>query len=85
MNDTHEIPSGPQLYLLSEQGYEELQHIQAMLLKMAKVSYHENDAILAIRRADLYYFFEEVSAQIGDALDRVGKENTLGPRQQLHT
>jgi hypothetical protein len=78
MKDIHAPPSGPQLYLLSEQGYEELQNIQAMLMKMAKVSYHENDAILAIRRADLYYFFEEISAQIGDALDRVGNENVVG-------
>jgi hypothetical protein len=78
MKDMHETPSGPQLYLLSQEGYDELQHIQAMLLKMAKVSYHEHDAILAIRRADLYYFFEEISAQIGDALDRVGNENVVG-------
>jgi Fe-S cluster biosynthesis and repair protein YggX len=83
MNHSHDIPTGPQLYLLSEEGYEELQHVQTMLLEMAKVSYHENDAILAIRRADLYYFFEEVSAQIGDALERVGKENALGPHKLM--
>jgi Fe-S cluster biosynthesis and repair protein YggX len=83
MNNSHDIPTGPQLYLLSEEGYEELQHVQTMLLEMAKVSHHENDAILAIRRADLYYFFEEVSAQIGDALDRVGKENALGPHKLM--
>ncbi|HTV84790.1 MAG TPA: hypothetical protein VME63_05265 [Dyella sp.] len=84
MSHTHNASSCPQLYLLSEQGYEELQHIQAMLMQMAKVSYNEKDAILAIRRADLYYFFEEISAQIGDALDRVGNENLIGNHLPVH-
>lgn len=83
MEDVHSGPSGLQLYLLSEEGYEELRHIQTMLMLMAKVAYSEDDntngnAILAIPRVDLYYSFQEIAAQIGGALDRLSKENWVG-------
>jgi hypothetical protein len=80
MEDVHGGPSGPQLYVLSEEGYEELRHIQTMLVLMAKVTYSEGDntngnVVLTIPRVNLYYYFEELAAQIGDALDWVSREN----------
>lgn len=80
MNDMHNCPSGSQLYLLSEEGYEKLQQIQTMLMRMARISYHEKDAILAIRRADLYYFFDEISVGICEALESVENENLVSPQ-----
>jgi hypothetical protein len=43
MKDMHGAPSGPQLYLLSEEGYRELKNIQTMLRLMAEIAYTEED------------------------------------------
>jgi hypothetical protein len=82
MKDMHGAPSGPQLYLLSEEGYRELKNIQAMLRLMAEIAYTEEDdangnTMLTIGRAEICFVFEEISAQIGAALERLGKENWM--------
>ena len=83
MEDMQSGPSGPQLYLLSEEGYRELKSIQAMLTLIARIAHGEEDdtngkTMLTISRADMSYYFLEISALIGDALDRLGKENVVG-------
>ncbi|RDS79798.1 XAC0095 family protein [Dyella psychrodurans] len=88
MKDMHSDPTGPQLYLLSEEAYEDLRNIQTMLTLMAHIAYSEDDAangnvVLKISRADLYYYFQEISAQIGDALDRLSKENWTDTHSRL--
>jgi hypothetical protein len=82
MEDMHGFPSGPQLYLLSEEGYAELKHIQTMLTLMADITYNEEDktsgnATLAIGRAELYFIFQVINAQIDGVLERLGNENWL--------
>ena len=88
MEDMHNGPVGPQLYLLSEEGYEELKHIQTMLTFMAHITYSDDDetngnVALTIGRAELYYVFLEISAQIGDALARLNKENWISQRSRV--
>jgi hypothetical protein len=88
MEDMHSGPQGPQLYLLSEEGYEDLRNIQAMLSLMAKIAYSNDDstngnAMLVIPRVDLHYSFEELRAQIGNALDRLSKENGIGSQSRM--
>lgn len=82
MEDMHGIPSGPQLYLLSEEGYAELKHIQTMLTLMAGITYNEEDkangnATLTIGRSELYFIFQAINAQIDGVLERLGNENWL--------
>jgi hypothetical protein len=88
MEDMHNGPLGPQLYLLSEEGYEELKSIQTMLSLMAKIAYCEDDdtngnAMLTIGRAEVHYVLNEISAQIGDALERLGHENWIGTQSYV--
>lgn len=88
MEDIHGTPSGPQFYLLSEEGYRELKSIQTMLSLMAGIAYTENDdangnTMLTIRRAEIYFVFEEISAQIGEALEQLGKENFVGTQSWM--
>jgi len=72
----------PQLYVLSEQGYEELRCVERMLLLMAQVTHSEDDdknanAVLTISRIDLSNYFLEVSTQIALALNRLSQENWI--------
>jgi hypothetical protein len=88
MEDMHSGPQGPQLYLLSEEGYEDLRNIQAMPSLMAKIAYSNDDnmngnAMLVIPRVDLHYSIEELRAQIGNALDRLSKENGIGSQSRM--
>ena len=88
MEDMHSDQSGPQLYLLSEEGYQELKSIQAMLTLIARIAHNkegesDGDAMLTISRADMSYYFSEISGLIGDALDRLGKENGVGKQSSM--
>ena len=88
MEDLYSVPSGPQLYLLSEEGYEELKSIQSMLRLMAYITYHEEDdgggpAMLMISRAELYVIFQAISVQIGNALERLAHENGVGTPSRI--
>ncbi|RDS80000.1 XAC0095 family protein [Dyella psychrodurans] len=88
MEDMHGGPTGPQFYLLSEEAYEDLRNIQTMLTLMAHITYSEDDntngnVVLKIGRADLYYYFQEISAQIGAALDRLSKENCTDTQSRM--
>jgi len=88
MEDMHSGPTGPQLYLLSEEGYRELKSIQAMLTLIARIAHGEEDnangkAMLTISRSDMSYYFLEISTMIGDALDRLGKENVVGKQSWM--
>lgn len=86
MEDMHSSPVGPQLYLLSEEGYEGLKHIQAMLTLMAHITCNEehdakDNATLTIGRAELCFIFQTINVQIGDVLERLGNENWLSTRK----
>ncbi|HUA78747.1 MAG TPA: hypothetical protein VL997_00125, partial [Dyella sp.] len=86
--DMQSGPSGPQLYLLSEEGYRELKSIQAMLTLIARIARGEEDnangkAMLTISRSDMSYYFLEISSLIGDALDRLGKENVMSKQSWM--
>jgi hypothetical protein len=88
MEDMHGIPLGPQFYLLSEEGYRELKSIQTMLRLMAGIGYTDEDdangnVVLTIRRAEICFAFEEISAQIGAALERLGKENWMRNQSRM--
>jgi len=83
MKDVQSKPSGPQLYLLSEAGYEELKSIQGTLVLMARIAHNgESEAagetMLTISRAEISRYFMDISAQIGAALSRLDKENWVG-------
>jgi hypothetical protein len=83
MEDMHGGRCGPQLYLLSEEGYESLKHLQDMLTLMALVTYNEEhvangDLMMAIGRAELYFIFQAINMQLDDVLERLGNENWLG-------
>jgi hypothetical protein len=59
-----------------------------MLSLMAKIAYSNDDstngnAMLVIPRVDLHYSFEELRAQIGNALDRLSKENGIGSQSRM--
>lgn len=82
MEDTQGGRCGPQLYLMSEDAYEDLKHIQAMLSLMASATCNvecaaEREATLKIGRAELYFIFQAINAQIGEVLERLGSENWL--------
>ena len=88
MEDMHSDHHGPQLYLLSEESYEELKNIQGMLTLMGHIAYSEEDntngnAMLTIPREEIFFFFQQISAQIGDALERLSRENWLGPQSRM--
>jgi len=88
MEEMYGSPSGPQFYVLSEEGYRELKSIQQMLSLMAGIAYNEDDDkngndLLTLRREEFFFVFTEISAQIGDALDRVGNENGLSHQSRI--
>jgi hypothetical protein len=88
MNDMHGGRCGPQLYLLSEDSYESLKHLQDMLTLMALITYNDEhiargDTIMTIGRAELYFIFQAVNTQIEGVLERLGNENWLG--SERHT
>jgi len=75
--------SGPQLYLLSEEGYQGLKSIQTMLSLMAGIAYTEgvdnsDNTMLTISRAEIHFIFREMSDLIGASLEQLGKENWVG-------
>ena len=78
---------GPQLYLLSEEGYKALRHIQTMLMQMGEVTYEEVQAngnmMLAISRAELCFIFQEIGMPIGEVLERLGSENAIRAQKRL--
>jgi hypothetical protein len=82
MEDHNKSTSTPQFYLLSEESYEELRSIQTMLMMMAEAVGNDDESeptkVLVMRRARLRFYFEEVSYQIGDALERLALENGIG-------
>lgn len=83
MEDMHGEPRGPQLYLLSQDGYESLKHLQDMLTLMARITYNEDNAadglaMMTIGRAELYFIFQTINTQIDAALEHLGNENWLG-------
>jgi len=87
MNGMHGGHRGPQLYLLSEDGYESLKHLQDMLTLMALITYNDEhmasgDTVMTIGRAELYFIFQAINTQIDDVLDRLGNENWLGTRSR---
>ena len=87
MEDMQGGPCGPLIYLLSEEGYESLKDLQAMLTLMAQITYNEGDdaksnAALTMGRAELCFIFEAINAKIDDVLKRVGNENWLGTQSR---
>ena len=83
MEDVQGGRCGPQLYLLSQDGYEGLKHLQDMLNLMALITYNEehvakDDIFMVIGRAELYFIFQAINTQIDDVLERLGNENWLG-------
>ena len=86
MEDPYRVPSGAQRYLLSEESYQELKSLQRMLRLMARIAYSEGDAIdsmITIRCAELHYVFQQISTQIGDALERSADESGTGAQHCL--
>lgn len=88
MEDMQGGPCGPQIYLLSEEGFEGLKDIQAMLTVMAQITYSEGDdaksgATLTMGRAELCFIFETINAKIDDVVQRIGNENWMGARSRI--
>lgn len=82
MEDMHGGRCGPQLYLMSEDAYEGLKHIQAMLSLMANVTCNvecakDREAMLKMGRAELYFIFQAINTQVGQVLECIGNENWL--------
>lgn len=80
MKDMQSDPRGPHLYLLSQDGYENLQRLQDMLTLMAHITYNEDNAdngnaVMTIGRAELYFIFQSIIVQIDEVLDRLAEEN----------
>ncbi|GGA39947.1 XAC0095 family protein [Dyella nitratireducens] len=87
MEDMQGGRCGPQLYLLSRDGYETLKRLQDMLDLMAHITYNEEhaedcDATITIGRAELFFIFQAVNVQLDDVLDGLGNENWLGVRSK---
>jgi len=85
MEDMQGGRCGPQLYLLSEAGYESLKDLQVMLTLMAQIAYSEGDdkdrsTTLTLGRAELCFVFEAINARIDEVLRRVSDENWIGER-----
>ena len=83
MKDMQGGHRGPQLYLLSSDGYEDLRQLQDMLGLMAHITYNEDNGengngVMTIGRAELYFIFEAINAKIDEVLQRLGDENWLG-------
>jgi len=83
MKDMQGGHRGPQLYLLSSDGYEDLRQLQDMLSLMAHITYNEDNGengngVMTIGRAELYFIFEAINAKIDEVLQRLGDENWLG-------
>ncbi|GGA37538.1 XAC0095 family protein [Dyella nitratireducens] len=83
MEDMHGGRCGPQLYLLSQDGYEDLKHLQNMLTLMARITYNAENAengkaTMTIGRAELYFVFQSINTQLGGVIERVDNENWLG-------
>ncbi|GGA19528.1 XAC0095 family protein [Dyella nitratireducens] len=75
-------PRGPQLYLLSQDGYEILKRLLNMLNVMAHITYNEENAVddnttMTIGRAELYFIFQAIILQVDDVLECLGNENWL--------
>ena len=73
---------GPQLYLLSSDGYEDLRQLQDMLTLMAHITYNEDnaengEAVMTIGRAELYFIFEAINARLDEVLERLSDENWM--------
>ena len=88
MKDMQGGRRGPQLYLLSSDGYEDLRQLQDMLSLMAHITYNEDnaengEAIMTIGRAELYFIFEAINAKLDEVLERLGDENWLGAQSQM--
>lgn len=80
MKDMQSDPCGPHLYLLSQDGYENLRRLQDMLTLMAHITYNEDNAdngnaVMTIGRAELYFIFQSIIVQIDEVLDRLAEEN----------
>jgi hypothetical protein len=83
MDDMQGGRCGPQLYLLSSDGYESLKQLQDMLTLMALITYNEEhvangEVMMAIGRAELYFIFQAINTQLDDVLEKLGNENWLG-------
>jgi hypothetical protein len=83
MDDVQGGRSGPQLYLLSQDGYEALKHLQDTLNLMALITYNEehmanNDTVMTIGRAELSFIFQSIHMQIDQVLEQLANENWLG-------
>ncbi|HUA78735.1 MAG TPA: hypothetical protein VL997_00065 [Dyella sp.] len=88
MEDIDGVPSWPQFYVLSEEGYQGLKDIQATLAVMAAITYTEDDdkngkSFVTIRRKEMFNVFEEISAQIGEALEGLKRENEIATRSTM--
>lgn len=87
MKNTSSGRSVPQLYILSEEGYDNLKHIQDMLALMAQITYNTGDSenggmMLSISRIELCFIFETINARINEVVERLGNENWLGTQRQ---
>ncbi|WP_333677383.1 hypothetical protein [Dyella sp.] len=87
MHDMQGGRCGPQLYLLSSDGYENLKQLQDMLTLMAHITYNEDNAddgnaVMIIGRAELYFIFEAINAKIDEVLERLGDENWFGTQSR---
>ena len=83
MEDMQGGRCGPQLYLLSSDGYETLKHLQDMLTLMAHITYNERNAesgsaVMTIGRAELYFIFQSINMQIDTVLEYLDSENWIG-------
>jgi len=82
MKDMQGGRCGPQLYLLSSDGYEDLRQLQDMLTLMAHITYNEDNAdnghaTMTIGRAELYFIFEAINARLDEVLERLSDENWM--------
>lgn len=78
---------GPQLYLLSEAGYESLKDLQDMLTLMAQIAYNarsdDGRTTLILGRAELGFVFDAINVRIDDVLNRLGQENGIGAHRPV--
>ncbi|HKT30566.1 XAC0095 family protein [Dyella sp.] len=87
MDDMQGGHCGPQLYLLSEAGYESLKDLQAMLTLMAQIAYSagsdDGGTTLILGRAELSFVFEAINSRIDDVLNRLAEENGIGSNRPV--
>jgi len=79
---------GPQLYLLSSDGYDTLRDLQDMLTRMAHITYNHDNAEngngkITIGRAELYFIFEAINIKLDEVLEQLGEENWLGDQNPM--